>query len=147
LIQLQNSKTNFGKLTFNYKSDENSYHCSCACGNKIILTKEQLESKNSCGCEARKLIWAACGKSGDEFEFDSKILPTPQVGYADERGVRFEKGKGKWRVRVTFQGKEYHLGYYSEKDAALEVRREAEVHLNSDFIEWYTKFRQGDLQP
>ena len=134
---MENNKTNFGKLTFNYKSDENSYHCSCACGNKIILTKEQMESKNSCGCEIRKLIWAACGKSGDEHEFDTKQFSTVFTGYSDERGVKFEKGKNKWRVRVTFQGKEYHLGYHEEKNAALALRQEADIHLNGDFISWY----------
>ena len=139
MIQLERDQTNFGKLTLNYMSDENSYHCSCECGNKIILTKEQLESRNSCGCEIRKLIWAASGKSSEDFEFNTPMVPATPVGYSDERGVRFEKGKNKWRVRVTFQAKEYHLGYYAEKEAALEMRREAENHLNSDFIEWYNR--------
>jgi hypothetical protein len=91
----------------------------------------------SCGCEARKLIWAASGKSGDEFEVNTNLVPTVTTGYSDERGVRFEKGKNKWRVRVTFQSKEYHLGYFPEKEAALEMKREAESHFNSDFIGWY----------
>ena len=80
----------------------------------------------------------------DEFEFNTKLVPTASTGYSDERGVRFEKGKNKWRVRVTFQSKEYHLGYYAEKDDALKIRQEAENHLNSGFIEWYNKFRQGE---
>ena len=136
---MERIQTNFGKLTLNYMSDENSYHCSCECGNKVILTKEQLESRTSCGCEIRKLIWAASGKSSEDFEFNTPMIPTASVGYSEDRGVRFEKGKNKWRVRVTFQSKEYHLGYYAEKEAALEIRREAENHLNSDFIEWYNR--------
>ena len=134
---MDSNQTNFGKLSLNYVSDENSYHCSCVCGNKVILTKEQLESMNSCGCESRKLLWTACGKSSDEFEFNTKQPTAATVGYSDERGVRFEKGKNKWRVRITFQSKEYHLGYYSEKETAMKIKHEAESHLNSDFIEWY----------
>lgn len=141
---MENNQANSSKLTLNYRSDENNYHCSCDCGNKVILTKEQLESMKSCGCEIRRLIWAASGKNMDEFEFNTKLVPTAPVGHSDERGVRFEKGKNKWRVRITFQSKEYHLGYYMEKDDALKIRREAENHLNSDFIEWYNKFRQGE---
>ena len=134
---MENNQTRISKLALNYISDENSYHCSCDCGMKIILTKEQFETKDSCGCEIRKLLWAASGKSAEDYELDTKLIPSPSIGLSDERGVRFEKGKNKWRVRVTFQAKEYHLGYYPEKDAALEIRREAENHLNSDFIEWY----------
>ena len=98
-----------------------------------------MESMSSCGCEIRKLLWAASGKSGEEYEkMPLPITQTP-VNLSEERGVKFEKGKNKWRVRVTFQGKEYHLGYYAEKDAALELRREAERHLNGDFICWYNE--------
>lgn len=141
LIKLDDRRTQSGMLVLNYASDENSYHCSCACGNKVILTKEQFESMNSCGCEIRKLIWAASEKSDDEIEkYESMILPsTSPVTSPEKSGVRFENSKNKWRVRVTFQGKEYHLGYYQEKDAALEIRREADVHLSGDFLCWYNK--------
>ena len=69
------------------------------------------------------------------------LIPATQTpsSLPEERGVKFEKGKNKCRVRVAFQGKEYHLGYYSEKDSALELRREAETHLNGDFLCWYNK--------
>ena len=132
------------KLTLGYVSDENNYHCSCDCGNKIILTKEQFESMDSCGCEVRKLLWIASGKSDDESEFDTRLLSTASSGYSEERGLSFEKGKNKWRVRLTFQSKEYHLGYYLDKESALEIRREAEKHLNSGFLEWYNQLRQNE---
>ena len=136
---MENIKTRYGKLTFNYASDENSYHCSCACGNKVILTKKQLERMDSCGCETRKLLWVASGKSGEEYE--NMLIPATQstANLSENRGVKFEKGKNKWRVRVTFQSNEYHLGYYEDKDAALAKRREAEVHLNGDFLWWYNE--------
>ena len=138
---MENTKTHYGKLTFNYASDENSYHCSCDCGNKVILTKQQLESMDSCGCEIRKLLWAASGKTPDEIkEYENMNLPsTAPVAVSEESGVRFEKSKNKWRVRVTFQGKEYHLGYYEDKGTALAKKREANIHLNGDFLLWYNE--------
>jgi hypothetical protein len=143
---MENTKIHYGKLTFNYASDENSYHCTCACGNKVILTKAQLESMSSCGCETRNLLSAASGKSADEIKEDEKMnLPAPTpVAVSEESGVRFENSKNKWRVRVTFHGKEYHLGYYEEKDAALAIRREANLHLNGDFLLWYNEvYKRG----
>jgi len=104
---MESNQTRFGKLALSYISDENNYHCTCDCGMKIILTKEQFETKNSCGCEIRKLLWAASGKSDEEFEVNT-LARSITIGYSEGRGVNFDKKKNKWRVRITFQSKEYH---------------------------------------
>ena len=134
---MKNNQTSNSKLVLSYISDENNYHCICDCGLKIILTKEQFESKTSCGCENRKLMWLASGKSEEECGYEMKLVQSPTAGYSEERGLNFDKKKNKWRARITFQSKEFHLGYFVEKDEALEARREAVKHLNSGFVEWY----------
>jgi hypothetical protein len=73
----------------------------------------------------------------DYTSFDTMFPLTVPSDVVDERGVRFEKGKGKWRVRITFQAKEYHLGYYTDKESALKTKREAEAHFGSDFVNWF----------
>jgi len=67
-------------------------------------------------------------------------LPKPiPVAVSEESCVRFENSKNKWRTRATFQRKEYHLGYYKEKDAVLAKGCMANIHLNEDFLLWYNE--------
>lgn len=42
-------------------------------------------------------------------------------------GVRYKADKGKWQARITVDGKEEHLGYFTSKDAAIAAREEANV--------------------
>jgi hypothetical protein len=72
------------------------------------------------------------------------MLPQNETTQNETRGVNFEPGKNKWRVRIPYRSKEYHLGYFVEKDDAIKRRAEAESHLNGDFIGWYNKvYRKG----
>lgn len=132
---MEQEKTRFGKLTLNYKSDEKSFHCTCDCGLKIILTSEQLEQATCCGCTKRRIIRAAVGMSDDSYMANE--MPSDKI--PDGRGVNFDKKKGKWRARVTFQSKEYHLGYFATKEKALAVKQEADRNLNIDFLDWFNK--------
>ncbi|MEK4970690.1 HNH endonuclease signature motif containing protein [Cytobacillus sp. FSL R7-0696] len=43
-----------------------------------------------------------------------------------QKGVKFRKDLGKWRVRMLVDGKEMFFGYYSRYEEALAVRKEAE---------------------
>lgn len=40
------------------------------------------------------------------------------------KGTRFHKQNKKWQAQITFQGKRYHLGYYSTKEEAHEVYKD-----------------------
>ena len=134
---MDNSQAQQSILSLNYVSDDGYLNVSCACGTKIFLTQEQFETMSSCGCETRKLLLLAVGGVEDSYEMttDSSASGSNSAG----RGVRFDKGKNKWRARITFQGKEYHLGYSLDKEAATARRNEAEAHLNSGFIEWFNR--------
>jgi len=65
---------------------------------------------------------------------------------SSSRGVNFYAKKNKWRARIIFQSKEYHLGYFSEKETAIEMRMEAEKHLGNGFLEWYDSIQQKDAK-
>jgi hypothetical protein len=131
-------KKQYGLLTLNYASDGDNFHCTCACGTKIILTEEQLNRMRSCGCESRKLLLAQTDIADDTSEMEKLY----QLAPTEVRGVNFEPSKGKWRARVTFQSKEYHLGYFAEQDDALKRRHEAEEHLSGDFIAWFKNIKE-----
>ena len=131
-----NNQTQFGKLVLNYVSDEGDYYCTCKCGTKIILKEEQLKKSNSCGCENRKLLLSHTGIEDNTSEMDKLYNLTTQN---ESRGVTFEASKNKWRARITFQSKEYHLGYFDKKDDALKRKTEAEENLNGDFLGWYKR--------
>lgn len=126
-------------LTVNYKSDA-YYHCSCACGTNILLTEDQLKSMDSCGCLGRKTLLAAVGMSEDDYDFSSTLQPTKDTENKD-RGIGFDSKKGKWRARITYQSKEYHLGYFPDKDAAVAIRAEAEANISGNFLEWFANLQ------
>jgi hypothetical protein len=68
---------------------------------------------------------------------DSSALIYTNIAEDDAKnGINFEKGK--WRTRIRFYGKDYHLGYHDDKMSALQRRIEAEAHtVDGDFLEWF----------
>ena len=134
--------TKNGKLVVNYIRDEENYHCTCDCGTRIILTKEQFSQRKHCGCEHRKYLRSLVGMEDEEQE----IRQNTTIPHSSSRGVNFYQKKNKWRARIIFQSKEYHLGYFSEKETAIEMRMEAEKHLGNGFLEWYDSIQQKDAK-
>lgn len=48
-------------------------------------------------------------------------------------GVSFERRRGKWTARIHVAGKYLFLGYFQEKERAIEARRSAAVRYHGDF--------------
>ena len=136
---MQNEKKRFGKLVVNYYTDENNYYCVCDCGNKIIIAKNQLHDNSSCGCVNRFLFLSLVGA----LDEGNTLKANQPLEFNEGRGISFDKKKGKWRSRIVYQSKEYHLGYFTDKETALEVRKVAESNLSNDFIGWYNIFKNG----
>lgn len=42
-------------------------------------------------------------------------------------GVHWYKQTNKWRAEIKVPGKTYHLGYFTDRDEALQVRKQAEL--------------------
>jgi hypothetical protein len=133
---VQDKKTRFGKLTVTYIEDENNIHCTCECGTRIIVAEHQLNDNSSCGCIYRKYLLSLAGVDDDEDNIKRR-----QVEYPEGRGINFDKKKNKWQARITYQSKEYHLGYFPDKETALVVRKEAETNMNTNFVDWFNIFK------
>jgi hypothetical protein len=149
---MQDDKTRFGKLTVNYASDDDNIHCVCECGTRIIVSKSQLTDNSSCGCIHRKILLALSGMVDDGGAFDGSAFDRSVFGRSTSRSkqmiehqegrvINFDSKKDKWRARITYQSKEYHLGYFADKETAVATRKEAESNLSGNFIEWLSGFK------
>ena len=45
----------------------------------------------------------------------------------EQVGVYFNKEKNKWEAKIMFNYKNIHLGYFNNKQEAIEMRRKAEL--------------------
>lgn len=71
---------------------------------------------------------------------DSKGGKKNKNGYT---GIHFDKRSGKHRAEMNYQRKKYHLGYSTDIESLIEIRKEAEFHVkHGDFIDWYN-LRKG----
>jgi len=140
---MANTKVKSNNLTLEYTGDDGSYHCICVCGTKLIVSEEQLSRMSSCGCIERNILMARLNLSSEAMDMDKFNLPQQTMPPQNEaRGVNFEASKNKWRARIKYRTKEYHLGYFTEKEDALKRKQEAENNLQGDFIGWYNKTYQ-----
>ena len=137
---MESVKTRFGKLVVNYVEDENNVHCICDCGTKLIVAQSQLDDNSSCGCLHRIYLLSLVGAKDE----GSSIISSSSPSHHEGRGINYDKKKEKWRSRITYQSKEYHLGYFPDKEAALEIRREAETNMGSDFLQWYKQLKKRE---
>jgi len=53
------------------------------------------------------------------------------------KGVKLNKRTGKWVAHIQFKKIQYHLGTYTDKLQAAEIRKEVEEMLFEPFLEWY----------
>ena len=59
------------------------------------------------------------------------IQKQEQITHLGVQGVRFEQGK--WRVRISVNGKYLHLGMFDDFDVAVKTRLEAEKKYYGEF--------------
>ena len=57
-------------------------------------------------------------------------------------GVSWHKARSKWRVYITINGKTKHLGFFINKEEAIEARLKAELELYGTFSPNYEKLTQ-----
>lgn len=57
-------------------------------------------------------------------------------------GVSFHKSTNKWTATISYNKKQYHLGYFSEKQDAIDIRKIAEQKIkDGDFLKWYNDYK------
>lgn len=139
----------FGKLTvIRYvKSDKNRasiWLCKCNCGNTKEVLGESLTTGNtiSCGCISREKILKESKKNlinGTNIAIVENLIKDnkSKITLSGVKGVGWDKKRNKWRVYIMFQRKSYHLGYFTELEDAIKIRKEAEQKIFGEFLKWY----------
>lgn len=137
----------FGNLLVIGYSDniKNKWRCQCDCGKMCDAATQDLQSgkKVSCGCMVAKRIkklyidgTAPCKLNGDNI----RVTNTSGV-----TGVYWDKSRNMWSAEIMFKHKKYHLGRFAKKSDAIAARKNAEKNIWGDFIEWYKKYRAGEI--
>ena len=128
----------YGFLTvIEYNKESKKWICECKCGQKIEVKSNNLKHNNTLSCGKCKYIEAAQKDivAGTRIsQINKKINKNNTSGFT---GVGYNKRKSKWYASIRFCGKNYWLGYYSNKDDAIKIRKEAEEKLHEDFSQQY----------
>ena len=68
--------------------------------------------------------------SNSENLCNSKIKSNNTSGF---KGIHWFKPKQKWRARLSLNKKEYHVGYFDEKEDAINAILEARLKIHKEF--------------
>lgn len=116
------------------------WECRCLiCGRTCYRTYGELKyGKNlSCGClNGERIKTLTQNKTNLALVNSYKIKP-PSDNTSGYVGVSFDRTRGKWSAKITFQGVIYRLGRFVEKRDAIQARKDAERRLHSDFFGMY----------
>ena len=139
----------FGRLVVVGETEERRgghvlWECRCACGNVILVVATSLktEKTKSCGC-LQSEITSKMMKSENRTDcvegtvlrnLKNKLSSRNKSGY---KGVSWVKTRNKWRAEIGFKGERIHLGYYENKQDAINARLEAEEKYFKPILEKY----------
>lgn len=142
----------FGKLTVTGRLDEKKgsnymWLCRCDCGREIKATANSLLSGNtkSCGCRRVDAIRQTVETHGTVADH-VRLVDGTCVEKLEHKGLQrnntsgytgVQKRGSRWIALITFKGKVYHLGTYTNIEDAARARRQAEEQLFGTFLDWY----------
>ena len=122
--------------------------CVCDCGNKTEVISSSLLNGHtkSCGCLQKEEVV----KGVDENKFrvegtnishlTQKLRKNSTSGH---KGVYWNKGRNKWRAKITIKGKTHHLGYFENLQDAIKARKQAEEELFEPLLEKYESLKNN----
>jgi len=127
------------------------WRCKCKCGNVVELPATRLLSGNtlSCGCmKAEKILFTSKYIGGTQLVLSLK---------ADNRKTGTRSGytgvaprRDKWYAHITYRGKRYYLGTYSNIEDAVEARARAKRLVIEDaqkLLEYYEELHKEGYKP
>lgn len=142
----------FNRLTVLEKVSKNGekssrWKCLCECGNTTIVFKSNLQQETtvSCGCfrkENQPKYYSNLVKSKQRTHKEGTSLPMiiaglPKNNTSGVKGVSWDKSKQKWLAQLKFKQKNIYLGRYSNKQDAINARKEAEEKYFKPILEKY----------
>lgn len=113
----------FGRLVVVRRESKDTRHphliCNCDCGNQISVNVEHLLTgrTKSCGCLRIKKTFV---ETTSLNTINSKLRSDNTSGV---RGVTWCKARNKWNAHIGFKKKKYNLGYYTNIQDAITVRK------------------------
>ena len=117
------------------------WRCRCKCGKETVVRQNNLllGHTKSCGCRQKKVyienLKIIDGTSIALLEAaHHRLISTNSSGY---NGVYQNRKSGKWVAQITFKGKTYYLGTFTEITDAVRARKVAEEYMYDEFLEWY----------
>lgn len=142
----------YGRLKVISRSDKTLnghqyWRCECECGAIKDISGQNLKSGRilSCGCyfsEMKKTMKKAHDWSAkNDLKESTRLSLLNDTIYSDNtsgyKGVSWKKQEKKWVARIGFQGKAIHLGYFVNKQDAINARLEAEEKYFKPILEKY----------
>ena len=120
--------------------------CKCDCGNEKVIVGDYLKRGDvkSCGClrtEIAKPILEK-GSNADSVEDTRTSLLTMAIksnNTSGVKGVSWNKRNGKWEAYISLKNKRKWLGCFSDKQDAVNARKEAEEKYFKPILEKYGK--------
>ncbi len=148
----------FGRLTALYRVPgpgpvkKAIWHCRCDCGNETDVCAMSLVRglTKSCGCLSRETSSRMHEHMHYQDNTCAEILRRACAGTdarkskAGFRGL-FRMENGKYRAMITFQGKHYNLGHYTEFSDAVQARLDAEKAMHEGYLEAMERY-EGKAQ-
>ena len=129
------------------------WSCVCDCGNRVIVAGISLRggSTRSCGCLKKEKSSESFGKIRDkgikrlreqEVEGTSLYAISPDKKKRNDNtsgvtGVYYVKRTKSWTASIQLSGKSIYLGYFKDKQDAINARKEAEEEYFKPILEKY----------
>ena len=123
----------------------------CDCGYITLMSNSEFQSKVACSRDCKYSEWntkqqaAKNGKRIKQYfkegtnisKIGSKVLNKNNT--SGFKGVYFDKTKNKYLSYISFQGKNYRLGYYDTPEYASNVRNKAQDILSKEFLDTFNE--------
>lgn len=123
------------------------WKCKCDCGQEISVEGNSLKEGRIKDCEdLKRNANKTYTQIGNEFKKANILKEGTRLDYlvgiskantSGIRGVDYSKEKNKYRARIRFKGKEYHLGYFDTIEKAEKARKVAEEEFYKPILEKY----------
>ncbi len=127
------------------------WRCRCKCGNIVEMAATRLLVGNtlSCGCMKAENIRAASKNiAGTHLVLALKDDEKKTDTLSGYTGVSPKRDK--WYAHITYRGKRYHLGTYSNIEDAVKARARAKELVMEDaqkLLEYFEELHKDDYKP
>ena len=126
------------KVTEQKRGGSYLWKCKCDCGNEVLASVSELNSgnKKSCGCMTKISVIEYYKDGTYLFNLNDKVTKNNTSGF---KGVSWEKHTNKWHAYIMLRGKQKNLGRFTNKQDAINARKEAEEKYFKPILEKYGK--------